>query len=171
MWNQICLSTRSLGPVLFPSTAPTYFHTLCSCPTISLAVNTILQSSHINDIEGGMSTTVALDTLPQASLEDMMGKGIATMPTMFDETAQCTPAFRVLKSLVQTWIHDVVHYHNEHADIQLMHFYRWLKSSHAHLYDPALFRMIRGMMKKVFMQLIAEFRRLVRQLFSFSSLS
>ncbi len=40
----------------------------------SLAVNTILQSSHINDIEGGMSASVAFDTLPQASLEEMMDK-------------------------------------------------------------------------------------------------
>lgn len=39
----------------------------------ALAVSTILQSSHVNDIEGVGGSTIALDSLGQSSLEDMMG--------------------------------------------------------------------------------------------------
>jgi DNA polymerase epsilon subunit 1 len=38
----------------------------------ALAVNTLLQSHHVNDIEG-TAGSVAFDTMPQASLEEMLG--------------------------------------------------------------------------------------------------
>ncbi|KAF4113792.1 hypothetical protein G5714_006337 [Onychostoma macrolepis] len=41
-----------------------------------------------------------------------------------------------------------------------MHFYRWLRSPSSLLYDPALHRTLLNMMKKIFLQLVAEFKRL-----------
>lgn len=38
----------------------------------ALAVNTLLQSHHVNDIEG-TAGSVAFDAMPQTSLEDMLG--------------------------------------------------------------------------------------------------
>lgn len=38
----------------------------------ALAVNTLLQSHHVNDIEG-TAGSVAFDAMPQASLEEMLG--------------------------------------------------------------------------------------------------
>ena len=38
----------------------------------ALAVTTLLQSAHVNDMEGA-AAAVAFDTMPQASLEDMLG--------------------------------------------------------------------------------------------------
>ena len=38
----------------------------------TLAVNTLLQSHRVNDIEG-TDSFVAFDTMPQASLEEMLG--------------------------------------------------------------------------------------------------
>ena len=38
----------------------------------ALAVNTLLQSSHVNDVEGAAGS-VAFDVMPQASLEEMLG--------------------------------------------------------------------------------------------------
>lgn len=58
------------------------------------------------------------------------------------------------------WVLQVARFQNEHADDQLLTFYRWLKMPEAKLYDPALFRMIQGMMQKVFLQLVSEFKRL-----------
>ena len=50
---------------------------------------------------------------------------------------------------------------NVYADMLLMHFYRWLRcGSASKLHDPCLFKLIHGMMRKVFFQLLAEFRRL-----------
>ena len=38
----------------------------------ALAVNTLLQSHHVNDLEG-TAGSVAFDTMPAASLEEMLG--------------------------------------------------------------------------------------------------
>lgn len=60
----------------------------------SLAVNTILQSQHVNDMEGGASLGVSFDVIQQASLEDMMSGNQATALASYDETALCSNTFR-----------------------------------------------------------------------------
>jgi len=99
----------------------------------SLPINAIQQSSHINDVEGGSGGSVSFDAMPQATMDEMMGAdalgGMATSVTSFDETAQCTKVFRVMKTMVNSWLGEVSRYKNEYADAQLLHFYRWLKSS------------------------------------------
>lgn len=61
----------------------------------SLAVNTILQSQHVNDMEGGASLGVSFDVIQQASLEDMMtGNQGASSLASYDETALCSNTFR-----------------------------------------------------------------------------
>ncbi|KAG7263406.1 hypothetical protein CRUP_007412, partial [Coryphaenoides rupestris] len=127
----------------------------------SLAVNTILQSQHVNDMEGGASLGVSFDVIQQASLEDMMsGNQGAVAVASYDETALCSNTFRILKSMVVGWVREITQYHNVYADNQVMHFYRWLRSPSSLLYDPALHRTLHNMMKKVFLQLVAEFKRL-----------
>uniref|UniRef100_A0A6Q2YZ91 DNA polymerase epsilon catalytic subunit n=1 Tax=Esox lucius TaxID=8010 RepID=A0A6Q2YZ91_ESOLU len=127
----------------------------------SLAVNTILQSQHVNDMEGGASLGVSFDVIQQASLEDMMsGNQGASSVASYDETALCSNTFRILKSMVVGWVREITQYHNVYADNQVMHFYRWLRSPSSLLYDPALHRTLHSMMKKVFLQLVAEFKRL-----------
>uniref|UniRef100_A0A3Q3JPX5 DNA polymerase epsilon catalytic subunit n=1 Tax=Monopterus albus TaxID=43700 RepID=A0A3Q3JPX5_MONAL len=127
----------------------------------SLAVNTILQSQHVNDMEGGASLGISFDVIQQASLEDMMSgnQGASTLAS-YDETALCSNTFRILKSMVVGWVREITQYHNVYADNQVMHFYRWLRSPSSLLYDPALHRTLYNMMKKVFFQLVAEFKRL-----------
>ncbi|XP_060894086.1 DNA polymerase epsilon catalytic subunit A [Labrus mixtus] len=127
----------------------------------SLAVNTILQSQHVNDMEGGASLGVSFDVIQQASLEDMMsGNQGASSLASYDETALCSNTFRILKSMVVGWVREITQFHNVYADNQVMHFYRWLRSPSSLLYDPALHRTLHNMMKKVFLQLVAEFKRL-----------
>nr|XP_033811806.1 DNA polymerase epsilon catalytic subunit A [Geotrypetes seraphini] len=127
----------------------------------SLAVNTILQSHHINDMEGASSMGISFDVIQQASLEEMMtGNQAASALASYDETALCSNTFRILKSMVVGWVKEITQYHNVYADNQVMHFYRWLGSPSSLLYDPALHRTLHGMMKKLFLQLVAEFKRL-----------
>ncbi|XP_068086023.1 DNA polymerase epsilon catalytic subunit 1 [Anabrus simplex] len=123
-----------------------------------LAITTLLQSHHVQDVEG-TSSGVAFDTIPQASLEDMMG-GQGAALSSYDETALCSAAFRVLRAMVSAWLRDVTVHRNVFADFQIQHFYRWLRSPSALLYDPALRRTLHNLMKKLFMQLVAEFKRL-----------
>ncbi|KAJ7309581.1 hypothetical protein JRQ81_007633, partial [Phrynocephalus forsythii] len=127
----------------------------------SLAVNTVLQSHHVNDMEGASSVCVSFDVIQQASLEDMVtGNQAASLPASYDETALCSNAFRILKSVVVGWVKEIMQYQNVYADNQVIHFYRWLRSPTSLLYDPALHRMLHNMMKKIFLQLVAEFKRL-----------
>ncbi|XP_005403009.1 PREDICTED: DNA polymerase epsilon catalytic subunit A isoform X4 [Chinchilla lanigera] len=126
----------------------------------NLAVNTILQSHHVNDMEGASSLGISFDVIQQASLEDMVTGNQASAPASYDEVALCSSTFRILKSMVVGWVKEIMQYHNVYADNQVMHFYRWLRSPCSLLHDPALHRTLHNMMKKLFLQLIAEFKRL-----------
>jgi DNA polymerase epsilon subunit 1 len=88
-----------------------------------LAVNTLLQAHHVQDIEG-TSSTVAFDTMPQQSLEEMMGNAAGPSLASYDETALCSGAFRVLRTMVSSWLRDVSVHRNVIADYQLINFYR-----------------------------------------------
>eukprot|EP00794_Sanderia_malayensis_P002850 gene2850-3296_t len=140
------------------------FPTICVEISLDgLAVNTVLQSHHVHDAEGGAGTAVSFDSLPQASLEELLNAGGGmggSALTSYDEAALCSTAFRILKGLIYNWLHEVSSYKNLFADNQLVHFYRWLRSPTALLYDPAMCRLVHGLMKKLFMQLIAEFKKL-----------
>lgn len=75
-----------------------YFVSFSVCVELdlqSLAVNTILQSQHVNDMEGGASLGVSFDVIQQASLEDMMsGNQGASALASYDETALVSNTFR-----------------------------------------------------------------------------
>lgn len=61
----------------------------------NLAVNTILQSHHVNDMEGADSMGISFDVIQQASLEDMItGNQAANAPASYDEIALCSSTFR-----------------------------------------------------------------------------
>lgn len=107
----------------------------------------------------GTSSSVAFDAAPQASLQDMMG-GAESSLTAYDETARCAPAFRILRQMVAAWLRDVSLYQNVFADFQIIHFYRWLRDSGSLMYDPALHRILHTLMHKLFLHLVAEFKRL-----------
>jgi DNA polymerase epsilon subunit 1 len=55
----------------------------------------------------------------------MMG-GQGTVLPSYDETALCSGAFKVLRSMVSAWLRDVSVYKNVFADFQILHFYRSL---------------------------------------------
>lgn len=90
----------------------------------------------------------------------MIGQNPLTILPSYDETALCSAAFRVMRSMVNGWLREVSLHRNVFSDFQLVHFYRWVKSSNALLYDPALRRALNMLMRKLFLQIIAEFKRL-----------
>ncbi|KAK4884405.1 hypothetical protein RN001_000676 [Aquatica leii] len=122
----------------------------------SLAINTLLQAYHVTDCEGTSAAT-AFDAVAPASLDDLVG---SNSTISYDETSRCAEAFRILRNMVTVWMHDISIYRNKFADFQVIHFYRWLRSPKALLYDPALLHTLQNLMKKLFLQLVAEFKRL-----------
>lgn len=130
-------------------TNPGCYRDLCFELEIThLAVNTMLQHSSIEELEGGMG------------LSGGAAGGGADGDAMTGGSYQCRQAFMVLKNLITTWFDDVMQQGNTDADFLLQHFYRYLTSPNSKLYDPFLTRMVHVLMKKYFMQLLARFRKL-----------
>ncbi|KAL3628020.1 DNA polymerase epsilon catalytic subunit A [Castilleja foliolosa] len=117
-----------------------------------LAVNALLKSSQVNEMEGGALFGLDQEMNPASYSSDKQYS--------FDEENSCAPAFRVLKQLIQKCLADAVTSGNVFADAILQHLYRWLCSPKSKLHDPALHRMLHKVMQKVFALLMAELRKL-----------
>lgn len=83
-----------------------------------LAVNALLKSNQVNEMEGGALL----------SFEPEVNSGAHGLNDRcdFDEAAACAPAFRVLKQLIQRCLSDAVTSGNVFADAMLQHLSRWL---------------------------------------------
>lgn len=126
----------------------------------SLAVSALLQSHRIQEMEG-TDAAITFDTIPQASLDDMItNPNLLQMLPSYDETALCSAAFRIMRTMVNGWLREVTINRNVYSDFQIVHFYRWIRSTSSFLYDPALRRSLNTLMRKLFLQIISEFKRL-----------
>lgn len=94
----------------------------------------------------------------------MVGNNPSATLSSYDETAVCSAAFRIMRSMVNSWLREVAIHRNVFADFQIVHFYRWVRSSTSLLYDPALRRNLNNLMRKIFLQIVAEFQRLNAQI-------
>ncbi|XP_022730050.1 DNA polymerase epsilon catalytic subunit A-like isoform X3 [Durio zibethinus] len=114
----------------------------------NLAVDALLKSNQVNEMEGGALLGFHQD---MHSGNEQCG---------FDEATASATAFRVMKQLIQRCLADAVSSGNVFADAILQHLYRWLCSPQSKLHDPALHRILHKVMQKVFALLLAEFRKL-----------
>jgi len=137
----------------------------------NLAVNTVLQANFVHDIEcadgslsldqpsvaavaaGGATQTLDMDGTLQKSA-NLAGGGI------MGSAGACLSAFRILRAMLTHWKNDLGTSEAEFADALMVHFYRWLSSPRSLLFDPSLQRFVHQLMLKVFLQLLAECRRL-----------
>eukprot|EP01018_Ginkgo_biloba_P017404 Gb_06608 [translate_table: standard] len=117
-----------------------------------LAVNALLKSSQVNEMEGGALLGFELDARG--------GGQFGSESASWDETNSCAPAFRMLKQMFQGCVSDAISSGNVFADALLQHIYRWLCSPQSKLHDPALHRVLQKVMQKVFALLLAELRKL-----------
>lgn len=120
----------------------------------SLAVNTILQSTHINTLEGGVehgtqdTSAHTLDIHLNGNGEQQVRQQVATVRTHLRPrtltlsflivvqhhsggSGACASVLRIIKILVNTWAADVGRTQNPFADVLQMHFYRWLQNPSA----------------------------------------
>ncbi|KAG9322756.1 hypothetical protein KVV02_007016 [Mortierella alpina] len=136
---------------------PGHYETVClEMDMLHLAVNTLLQSSLINELEGGGSDA-ALDT--SHTLDDY-NSGKVSSVISFGIGSASAQAFAMIKAMVKGWAVELSETENIFADSLMGHFHRWLTSPSSKLYDPSMYALIHGLMKKVFLQLVAEFKRL-----------
>ena len=80
-----------------------------------LAVNALLKSNQVNEMEGGTLLGFDLDTYSETGQQYTS-----------DDTTSCGAAFRIMKQLIQRCLADAVSYGNVYADAILQHLYRWI---------------------------------------------
>jgi DNA polymerase epsilon subunit 1 len=77
-----------------------------------------------------------------------------------DESHANYRTFKLMREMVQFWQYQFESKRDRIAEMMLEHFYRWLTSSNARMHDPALFMIIHNLMRKVFLQLLTEFKKI-----------
>jgi DNA polymerase epsilon subunit 1 len=124
----------------------------------NLSVNSILHSAVVNELEGSGGAT-AFDSVSHTL--DEYKNADAQRDITLGESNVSTQTFGILKSMVKTWLLDKIQGNFESpATLAIDHFWRWISSSASHLYDPSIHRFVHRLMRKTFIQLLAEFKRL-----------
>ncbi|KAI9339371.1 hypothetical protein BDR26DRAFT_919110 [Obelidium mucronatum] len=151
----------------------TYTNVCVEIDIFNLAFNTVLQSSHVNEIEGstevdGVSGGPSFvdDQFKNASKEQQKSEEHQLMTSAMitsDEKNINFRTFRIMREMVQSWQYQFESRNDRLAEMMLEHLYRWLTSSASRMHDPALFNMIHRLMRKVFLQLVGEFKQLGSQ--------
>ena len=121
----------------------------------NLAINTILTSSIINELEGS-SDSVAFNP----ASEDACSDGADMIPS---STAFANVSLLVLREMVKAWWAEACR-GNRLADIMVQHLVRWVECPGAFLYDRSLHYYVQMMSKKAFQQLLTDFRRVGSQI-------
>ncbi|TPX18262.1 uncharacterized protein E0L32_002771 [Thyridium curvatum] len=118
----------------------------------NLAINTILTSSLINELEGAdsISFNPASDGAQEGS------------ETLFSENAFANAGVQVLREMVKSWWAEACK-GNTMADVMVQHLVRWVENPGSFLYDRALHYYVQMMSRKAFQQLMADFRRVGSQ--------
>lgn len=117
----------------------------------NLAINTILTSSLINELEG--SDSVAYN--PSAPTEDGANGGNAVL---YSDNAFASAGVTVLREMVKAWWTEACK-GSSMADIMVQHLIRWVENPDSFLYDRSLHYYVQMMSKKAFQQLMTDFRR------------
>lgn len=126
---------------------------------MNLALNTMKQSSYIQEVEGQHGGI--LDFAVTLSSKNGDGDDLYV-----DDSVATAEAFRVMKVMIDGLMKDALIGNNAHAEYLIENFYRWLCGSSSLSYDPALFKSIHFLMAKIFKHLIAELRKLGKLTFS-----
>ena len=114
----------------------------------NLAINTILTSSLINELEGADSISFN----PTADGSEVLES----------ESAFANAGVVVLREMVKAWWGEACR-GSTMADILVQHLVRWVESPDSFMYDRALHYYVQMMSRKAFQQLMADFRRVGSQ--------
>ncbi|KAI9797963.1 MAG: DNA polymerase epsilon catalytic subunit [Piccolia ochrophora] len=117
----------------------------------NLAINTILTSSLINELEG--SDSVSFN--PAAPADDSLGD---TDSVLYADNAFASAGITVLREMVKAWWTEACR-GSDMADIMVQHLVRWVSNPDSFLYDRSLHYYVQMMSRKAFQQLMTDFRR------------
>ncbi|EIW75641.1 DUF1744-domain-containing protein [Coniophora puteana RWD-64-598 SS2] len=139
--------------------SPGCYSNVCLEITVrNLAVNSVLHSLVVNELEGAGGAT-SFDSVSRTLNEYSAGEQQRDLTLGESQVSSIT--FGILKSLIKGWLIDKIENDFQSpATLTIDHFWRWVSSSASHMYDPNIHRFIHGLMRKTFIQMMAEFKRL-----------
>ncbi len=114
----------------------------------NLAINTILTSSLVNELEGADSVSFN----PSADGSDSLAS----------ENAFSNAGVLVLREMVKAWWAEACR-GSTMADVLVQHLVRWVENPDSFMYDRALHYYVQMMSRKAFQQLMGDFRRVGSQ--------
>ena len=114
----------------------------------NLAINTILTSSLINELEGAD----AVSFNPTADGSEILAS----------ENAFANAGVQVLREMVKAWWAEACR-GSAMADVMVQHLVRWVENPDSFMYDRALHYYVQMMSRKAFQQLMGDFRRVGSQ--------
>jgi DNA polymerase epsilon subunit 1 len=120
----------------------------------NLAINTILSSSLINELEGADSVSFN----PAAPSYDSANDGTNVI---YSDNAFAGAGITVLREMVKAWWIEAVQAGSgfSMADVMVQHLVRWVSSPGSFLYDRSLHYYVEMMSKKTLQQLMTDFKR------------
>ncbi|CEI95841.1 Putative DNA polymerase [Rhizopus microsporus] len=153
--ENISITSEVINPELnFPGT----YETVCVDLDLSkLCLNTLMIAPSINELEGTAGHT-SFDNVSH-TLDDYANGAIITSSS-FGEGMISSKTFSMLRAIVQIWFNTYVSNGSGIAEHMVDSLHRWLLSPNSCMHDPSLYGLVHSLMKKVFMQLIAELKRL-----------
>lgn len=134
-----------------------YSNVCLSVQIRNLTIDAVLQSALVNELEGSGGMT-AFDSTSHTI--DEYSKGEAQSNVTFGESNLSPQTFTILKQMVKTWLLDKARDSNCCSYITLNHFWRWVSSTSSCMYESSIKRFVHGLMRKTFIQMLAEFKRL-----------
>lgn len=139
--------------------SPGCYPNVCLEVTVrNLAVNSVLHSVMVNELEGSGGAT-AFDSVSRTL--DEYSTGESQRDLTLGESSVSAQTFGILKTMIKTWLLDKIQGNfASPATLAVDHFWRWISSSASHMFDPGLHRFVHGLMRKTFIQMLAEFKRL-----------
>ncbi|KAF9011073.1 hypothetical protein BDQ17DRAFT_1345420 [Cyathus striatus] len=127
----------------------------------NLAVDSVLQSVMVNELEGSGGAT-AFDSVSHTI--DEYARGEPQRDLTLGESRVSSQTFSVLRNMIKMWLIDKIQADFQSpASVAIEHFWRWISSSASQMYDPSIHKFVFGLMRKTFIQILAEFKRLGSQ--------
>lgn len=123
----------------------------------AVAVTALVQRSRVLEAEG-VEEAVAFDNAQALPTQSLLGNKSSL--STYDEGAAVDGTLKVLKQMLTEAVKDIAHNGNVRADEVVITVNRWLHTSAALLYDPALTRSIGVLEKKLVLLLCAECERM-----------
>lgn len=171
--------TRSIIPIteseslLFPSInhPDTYESIVLEILVGNLAINTVLASALINVAEGSDLADVIPNEFNLSGFNNSNnGKdnneknGTISNPTEltgeFSGDSFNVQALTILRNMVKDWWDSAIKKANNHAEMLVNNFIKWMQSRQSYLYDPKLEYHVFNSSKKVLLQMLKEFKKM-----------